>query len=134
MARRSDALLLACEVAVLRALEVAAKRCRTISRGDRFAILDRDGVPHFALHTRVALANDPDEVDRLFAGAWDHLALVLPRTPKAIEACDVYTRRLIAVKEPHSRQALADTLNEFLPPPPAAKKTNGAELTKQAGG
>lgn len=123
MARRSDALLLACEVAVLRALEIAAKRCRTITRGDRFAYLDREGVPHYALHTKVSLANDPAEVDRLFAGAWDHLALVLPRTPAAIRACDEYTRHLIAVKQPHSRAALAAALADALPTPTRDKAT-----------
>lgn len=131
MARRSDSLLLACEVAVLRALEVAGKRCRTITRGDRFAYLDREGVPLYALHTRVALANDPDEVDRLFVGAWEHLRLVLPRTPAAIKACDQYTRRLVAEKKPHDRKALAEALAEALPTPAPTKRT-GEKLPADA--
>lgn len=90
----ADRVLLACEVASLRALAVAAARSRATGRSNGRHL---DG-PRWLLHTRVRLTEDPDQ---LLAGAWDCLTAV--GVPAAvIAATDAYVRDLIADAAPPS--------------------------------
>lgn len=97
--------LLACEVAVLRALEVAGKK--SLGRNQRGAY---PGVPAHLLHTHLFLASTHDACDRFLVGAWDHLALVLPEQPKLYTAVDWYVRELIVKRRPHTRSDLEAVL------------------------
>lgn len=92
---------LACEMAVLRALEVAGKK--SLKRWARGQVPD---VPAHELHTRLRIANTHDECDKLLAGAWDHLSMVLPDEPKLRLTVDWYVRELIVTRQPHDREAL----------------------------
>lgn len=97
--------LLACEIAVLRALEVAGKK--SLGRNDRGAYT---GVPAHELHTRRRIATNHTECDRLLSGAWEHLAIVLPGQPKVYQAVDWYVRELITKSQPHHRHDLEAVL------------------------
>ncbi|GGG04120.1 hypothetical protein GCM10007304_17810 [Rhodococcoides trifolii] len=102
---------LACEVAVLRALELAGKRCRGRQNGNpRQNRAHANGVPDYLLYTRLFNADTPDGCDRLLDGAWDHLALVLPGRHAMYEACDIYVRGLLVRREPHTRDRLVAAL------------------------
>ncbi|RDI32444.1 hypothetical protein DEU38_103177 [Rhodococcus sp. AG1013] len=97
--------LFACEVAVLRALEVAGKK--SLGRSHRGAYTD---IPAHLLHTHRRIAATHTECDRLLAGAWDHLAIVLPNQPKLYTAVDWYVRELIVKSRPHARADLEAVL------------------------
>lgn len=103
----ADALLDACEVAVIKALENAGKRVKTLSRGERFQLVD-SGVPQHDIHRAVHLADHQgNEVDRLLKDAWTAIELVYPDKPWVIVACDEYARQLILTRTSHDRNALA---------------------------
>jgi hypothetical protein len=93
---------LAAELAVLRALEAAGKRGR-LSRSTLGVL---KGTPTHLVHTRVQLAMAPAECDRLLAGVWAHLDLILPGEARLVQACDWYVRELIVAQRPHSRREL----------------------------
>ncbi|MDH6279521.1 hypothetical protein [Prescottella agglutinans] len=97
--------LLACEIAVLRALEVAGKK--SLGRNQRGIYT---GVPAHMLHTRRRIASSHAECDRLLAGAWEHLTIVLPGQPKLYTAVDWYVRELIVKSQAHDRCDLAAVL------------------------
>jgi hypothetical protein len=97
--------ILACEVAVLRALEVAAKR--SLGRRTRGTAPQ---VPAYLLHTHLRIAVAHQDCDRLLAGAWEHLELVLPGQPKLYAAVDWYVRELIVKRRPHHRADLEAVL------------------------
>ncbi len=97
--------LLACEIAVLRALEVAGKK--SLGRNVRGVYT---GVPAHMLHTRRRIASTHAECDRLLTGAWEHLALVLPGQPKLYQAVDWYVRELIVKSHAHARADLEAVL------------------------
>lgn len=97
--------LLACEIAVLRALEVAGKK--SLGRNQRGAYA---GVPAHMLHTRRRIATNHPDCDRLLKGAWEHLAIVLPNQPKLYTAVDWYVRELIVKSQPHDRHDLEAVL------------------------
>lgn len=97
--------LYACEVAVLRALEVAGKRGRT--RHHRSMLAD---VPVHELHVFLRLATTDEGCDRFLTGAWDHLALVIPDHPRLYSVLDWYTRQLIVQRRPHTRDELRRVL------------------------
>ncbi|NMO00813.1 hypothetical protein HH308_06250 [Gordonia sp. TBRC 11910] len=98
-------LLDACEVAVVHALEQAGKRTKTLSRGERFQLVD-SGVPQHDIHMCVHVDGDQTaELDRLLRDAWTALAVVYPALWVRV-ACDEYTRALILARRPHDRDAL----------------------------
>lgn len=88
------------ELAVLRALEVAGKRGR-LSR-------EQMGVkcPTYAVHVVHELAGEPDGCDRLLAGAWSLLEVVVPGQDRLVQALDWYVRQLIVNRVPHTREDL----------------------------
>lgn len=105
-----DAEEIVAELAVLRALEAAGKRARL----PRSCMATAKSVPTHTVHVAVALAGCPDDCDRLLAGVWDHLQLVLPDTAEELaRACDGYVRGLIMRQEPHARPALRRWLAEY---------------------
>ncbi|MBF6298219.1 hypothetical protein IU459_11775 [Nocardia amamiensis] len=97
-----DCLTSVCEMAVLRALEVAGKRARNSSRTNRELL----AMPPHEQHTARCLARHPEECDRLLPAAWDHLRIVLPDQPKVITAVDWYVRQLIVTRKPHTSEDL----------------------------
>ncbi|UCZ88661.1 hypothetical protein [Gordonia sp. WA4-43] len=104
-----------CEFAVLQALVTAGKRGR-LPRA-LVGQLRNDGVPAHAVHTRVLLAHNDTECDRLISGTFDLLAAVLPEQDAAriVNACDTYTRGLILTQRSPARNALAEVLDHAVP-------------------
>lgn len=102
MTHMPNAVGMACEIAVLRALELAGKRGRNSSRSNRELL---EMAPH-EQHTRMYLARVPEECDRLLAGAWDHLRIVLPNSERIVTAVDWYVRQLIITRRVHKRAEL----------------------------
>lgn len=101
----TSAELYACEIAVLRALEVAAKR--SLGRRTRGTA---PKVPAHMLHTHLCIAATHGDCDRVLTGAWDHLRLVLPGQPRLYAAVDWYVRELIVKRRPHTRADLEAVL------------------------
>lgn len=95
--------LLACEMAVLRALAMSGKRARGATRALRGQLADI--APH-ELHTRIRLRDD----DVATAEALAHLALVLPTQPRLYQAVDWYVRQLVAAQRSHTRTELRRVL------------------------
>lgn len=97
---------MACEMGVLRALELAGKRGITRSARSR---IKTDTPPH-EYHTRVCLAVTEDDCTPLLADAWEHLAIVLPDCERIVTAMDWYVRRLIVSAQPYRRADLYQVL------------------------
>ncbi|WP_328856901.1 hypothetical protein OG579_17035 [Williamsia herbipolensis] len=103
-------LLVATEVATLKALAAAGRRARLPrSQADRMR-----GVPEHAVHTRIRIAAHPEQCERLLAGAWGALRIALTgRMPDGditvvIDVCDGYARELIVAGRPLNRGELSD--------------------------
>ena len=103
-----ESTVLASEVAVLRALEMAGKRCRNVSR-DRRKVLIAE-TPDHLLYTQLPNASRHEDCDRLLEGAWDHLRLVLPGRPKVYALCDWYVRELLVTRQQLTRADLERVL------------------------
>lgn len=103
-----DCLMLAVEVGVLRALELAGKRALRASgrpqRGQTWKV-----VP-WEVHTHRRLATTHQDCDRLLTGVWDLLTTVLPDQPRIVEAADWYVRQLIVGQRLHSPADLRQVL------------------------
>lgn len=97
-----DCIVCACEVAVLRALEVAGKRARNSSRQNRA----RMAMPLHLIHTRFPLALTHEDCDRLLVDAWDHLRIAVPNQQRLYTAVDWYVRQLIVMRRAHTREEL----------------------------
>ncbi|QDH92799.1 hypothetical protein KNU62_gp14 [Gordonia phage Bakery] len=106
-----------CEFAVLQALVTAGKRGR-LPRA-MVGQLRNEGTPAHAVHTRVLLAHNTAECDRLISGTFDLLAAVLPTDDAAriVNACDTYTRELILTQRAPARNAIAEVLDHAVPSP-----------------
>ncbi|MFC1410398.1 hypothetical protein ACEZCY_14145 [Streptacidiphilus sp. N1-12] len=96
----------ALDVAVFRALELAGKRLLTRDLRATYQQVS----PH-ELHTHVTVAER--DLDRLLAGAWDHLPLTLPEYPGLAASADQYVRALLLTGEPHSRQSMSGFLGHL---------------------
>ncbi|MDI9914372.1 hypothetical protein [Rhodococcus sp. IEGM 1379] len=96
---------LACEIAVLRALELAAKR--SLGRRTRGTAPE---VPAHLLHTHLRIAGTHEDCDKLLVGAWEHMTIVIPEATKLRELCDWYVRELIVTRRPHTRADLERVL------------------------
>lgn len=96
--------LVVAELAVLHALQTAGKRARF----PRNLVPEVRECTNHAVHVRFRLADVDAQCDRLLAGVWDHLQLVLAdRAEPIARACDGYVRGLILQQVPHTRDALA---------------------------
>jgi hypothetical protein len=91
-----------CELAVLRALEVAGKRLLTPALRGRYRDTDA-----WQLHTRIRPSIS--EVERIMDGAWDTLT-ALGASPRLIRCLDTYTRGLITTGNAHSMPRLLAAL------------------------
>lgn len=92
-----------CELAVLRALELAGKRLLNPTLRGRYR-----QVQPWELHTRIRAS--VADLDRLMDGAWDQLEAL--DAPGNIVAClDSYTRNLIANGRPHDARLLDSAIS-----------------------
>ena len=99
------------ELAVLRALEAAGKRARL----PRPVMVEAATLVSHEVHVRFQLARDPAQCDRLLAGVFDHVRLVLPHPDPLVRTVDGYVRQLIVTRTPHHRTALQRVLRAELP-------------------
>ncbi|MGW0681807.1 hypothetical protein ACWD2L_00395 [Streptomyces sp. NPDC002754] len=91
-----------CEMAVMRALELAGKRLLTAPvRGQC------RNVKPWALHTQ--LRADVKDLDRIMSGAWDTVR-ELGAPDQVVATLDTYTRGLIATGTPHTTYRLGTAL------------------------
>lgn len=94
-----DCLVLACDVAVRRALELASKRMLTRN----MLSLDLRGVPAWQRYARLPRILDPERQNQLLAGAWscmpDELTGILPML-------DRYARSLLVTGDLHTTDGL----------------------------
>lgn len=100
-----DSTLLACEVAVLRALELAVKRAGLRRRANGHPC---DGPSHTWHITEAPVPSH--HIDKAMVGAWTHLQAVLAddvARDNLVTACDQYTRALLTDRVAHDRGALA---------------------------
>lgn len=91
-----------CEMAVMRALELAGKRLLTPPVRGQYR-----NVPPWALHTHLRV--DGHDLDRLMTGAWDTVR-ELGAPAHVIDALDNYTRDLLYTGNPHTTGILAHAL------------------------
>jgi hypothetical protein len=90
------------ELAVLSALHIAGRRGRL----PRHCADEANRLPGSEVHIRFRLAADSRDCDRLLAGAWDNLRVVLPHEHRLRTAVDWYVRQLILEQRPHVRAEL----------------------------
>lgn len=95
-----DCLYGTCELAVLRALELAGKKMRGSSpRNIRAGLLE---VPGHELHCNSLVASaNTHSTDALMEGAWAPLATVMPMRDALVADLDDYVRLLIDTRQPH---------------------------------
>lgn len=109
MTTPADATVLACELAVLRACEVAVRRTRASRpRSENRALFP--GPPCDWYLTAPDLIKDPDDA---LIGTWDQLRRVLaddPDQPEILRAVHIYTKHLIVTRTRHDRDRLAEKL------------------------
>lgn len=101
---------LLCEYAVIRGLDLAARRSPATGRSNGAR---RPGFgPSYLTHTRIRLAATDTDCDKLLRGAWDLLRPVLPESlaDRVVTAVDAYTRALIITQS----EPTADTLRPYL--------------------
>ncbi|BDD81475.1 hypothetical protein TPB0596_12380 [Tsukamurella pulmonis] len=105
----TDPTVLACELAVFRACEVAVRRTRASRPRSENRALFPDPPADWYL-TAPDLIKDPDAA---LLGAWDQLRRVLADDPdqsEIVRAVHVYTRHLIVTRTRHDRDRLAEKL------------------------
>lgn len=95
--------LVACDVAVMRALEVAGKRL--LDRTHRYRY---QNTPAWLLHTRVPVAST--DMDRIMQGAWSVVESAAPELVPLVPAMDEYVRTLLEHGVAHERRCLVDVL------------------------
>lgn len=100
-----DCLYGTCEMAVLRALELAGKRMRGSSpRNVRAGLLE---IPQHELHCNGLVASaSTHTIDSLLEDAWSPLAIVLPGRDALVKDLDDYARLLIERRQPHEESWL----------------------------
>lgn len=98
----ADCLYATCELAVLRALELAGKRMRGSSpRNERSGLLS---IPAHELHTNTIVAAQLSRhtLDSLLEDAWSPLKFARPGCEALVADLDEYVRLLIERREPHT--------------------------------
>lgn len=101
-----SALLVASDVTARRALELAGKRMLTSSLRGMYADL-----PAHKMHTKVKVSGEPAHMERILAGAWDHVDEafeglgVQPARMRSL--LDQYVKGLINANMEHNRSLLA---------------------------
>jgi hypothetical protein len=104
-----DCIAHACEVAVIRALDTAAKRARDRSGrrdANRFRRLNDSGVPWHEMYQHDRFPED--QYDRILKDAWVSLGAVFPDCPHLAVACDEYCRYLFRTQARHNPARLRE--------------------------
>lgn len=108
---REDCLLMACDVAVRRALELASKRMLT--RGFLLNQALRD-LPQYLIYTRLPAVSDEARQTVLLKGAWESLPESMTTVPGLVAALDQYARSLVATSEQHDPEYLRPIIRRQL--------------------
>lgn len=108
---REDCLVLACDVAVRRALEVGSKRMLT-----RRHLADQSlrAVDPHLIYTRLPAVDDTDAQDRILAGAWASLPEPMKEIAGLIAALDGYARSLLQAGTDHCPEYLWPVIRSVL--------------------
>lgn len=106
-----DCLLLACDVAVRRALELASKRMLT--RGFLLNQSLRE-VPQYLIYTKLPSCTDEAKQDRVLSGAWTSLPEGLCSVGGLVDALDAYVRSLLSGAEAHDPEYLRPIIRRQL--------------------
>lgn len=106
-----DCLLMACDVAVRRALELASKRMLT--RGFLLNQSLRD-MPQYLIYTRLPAVTDEARQGVLLKGAWESLPEAMCEITGLVEALDSYARSLVATSEQHDPEYLRPIIRRQL--------------------
>lgn len=104
-----DCLLLACEVAVLRALELASKRMLT-----RKVVGSLPDVPHHLIYTHLAAVTETAALDRLLRGAWSSLPDAMTGIDGLVDALDDHVRSLLASGQTYQAEYLRPVIRRQL--------------------
>jgi hypothetical protein len=106
-----DCLLLACDVAVRRALELASKRMLTREhlRDQRLREL-----PQYLVYTRLSVQTCRYSIEYLVGGAWAGLPDGLTSSPGLIDALDDYVRSLLLSAQTHQPEYLREIVRSQL--------------------
>lgn len=99
-----DCLYATCELAVLRALDLAGKRLRGSSPRNLRSASGWMTIPSHELHTNSALVASVSakwNTDSLLEGAWTPLEIALPGRPELVQDLDEYARLLIDRQQLH---------------------------------
>lgn len=106
-----DCLLLACDVAVRRALELASKRMLT--RGFLLNQALRD-VPQYLIYTKLPSCSLAARQDQVLRGAWTSLPEGLCQVAGLVDALDQYVRSLLSGAEAHDPEYLRPIIRRQL--------------------
>lgn len=106
-----DCLLLACDVAVRRALELASKRMLT--RGFLLNQALKD-LPQYLIYTQLPAVNDDAKGDQLLRGAWTCLPDQLGAIDGLVRGLDGYARSLLRYSTPHDPEYLRPIIRRHL--------------------
>lgn len=102
-------MVMACDMAVVRALEVAGKKIRS-TKLPRAQQGQYQNVPAWTMHTHVPVGEH--ELDKLLDGAWVAFAAAVPECEKLAPALDGYVRLLLQHGVAHERRCLADVVRK----------------------
>lgn len=106
-----DCLLLACDVAVRRALELASKRMLTRVNLHNQVLRQ---CPQYLIYTHLPAVADPTKAARLLLGAWTSLPEALQHVDGLVPALDSYARDLLATCEEHNPEYLRPVIRRHL--------------------
>lgn len=108
-ASMSISALLACDLAVTRALEVAGKKIRStkLPRSQQGSFQQ---VPAWLMHTHVPAR--VEELDKLLDGAWSAFAVATPEFAALAPALDEYVRLLLQHGVAHERRCLTEVIRK----------------------
>ena len=106
-----DCLLLACDVAVRRALELGSKRMLTRGLLVNQALKE---CPQYLIYTHLPAVTDPARLERLLKGAWTSLPEALQAVDGLVGALDSYARDLLATCEEHNPEYLRPVIRRHL--------------------
>lgn len=108
---REDCLLMACDVAVRRALELASKRLLTRGFLLNKSLLD---IPQYLIYTKLPSCSDPAKQDKVLAGAWSCLPDGMCAVDGLVAALDSYVRSLLCGAEAHDPEYLRPIIRRQL--------------------
>lgn len=106
---REECLLLACDVAVRRALEVASKRMLTRKYVGR--VWGEE--PHL-LYVLLPAVTDTAALDKLFAGAWTSLPEAITGIGELVPGLEMYVRGLVESGTRHDPEYLWPVIRSVL--------------------